>query len=129
MHLYSFMLNFLQTFIENGLPGAILKKLWRCLVCVFKQQFSVFKQHFTYFNTFFHSHVFPQIFLNNNFQFLNTCIKQTLYLSISSIFIDMQRLGNLWWLGHFCQNLFFIKPPSRIVLSTFCSEMHAGWYF
>ena len=44
MHLYSFMLNFLQTFIENGLPGAILKKL---------------------------------------------------YLSISSIFIDMQRLGNL----------------------------------
>ena len=27
MHLYFFMLNFLQTFIENGLPGAILKKL------------------------------------------------------------------------------------------------------
>ena len=41
------------------------------------------------------------------------------YLSISSIFIDMQRLGNLWWLGHFYQNLFFIKPPSRIVSSTF----------
>ena len=27
MHLYSFVLKFLQTFIENGLPGAILKKL------------------------------------------------------------------------------------------------------
>ena len=67
MHLYSFMLNFLQTFIENGLPGAILKKLWGCLVCVFKQQFSVFKQYFMYFNTLFHSHVFPQMFLNNNF--------------------------------------------------------------
>ena len=53
---YSFMLNFLQTFIENGLAGAMLKKL---------------------------------------------------YLSISSIFIDMQRLGNLWWLGHFYQT--FVK--------------------
>ena len=43
-----------------------------CLVCVFKQSFSVFKQHFTYFNTLFHPHVFLQIFLNNNFHFLNT---------------------------------------------------------
>ena len=49
-----------------------------CLVCVFKQPFSVFKQHFTYFNTLFHPHVFPQIFLNNNFQFLNTHTKRAL---------------------------------------------------
>ena len=47
------------------------------LVCVFKQQFSVFKQHFTYFHTLFHSHVFLQMFSNNNFQFLNTCTKRT----------------------------------------------------
>ena len=38
-----------------------------CLVCVFKQPFSIFKQHFTHFHTFFHRHVFLQIFLNNNF--------------------------------------------------------------
>ena len=47
-----------------------------CLVYVFKQQFLVFKQHFTHFNALFHPHVFPQIFLNNNFQFLNTHTKQ-----------------------------------------------------
>ena len=46
------------------------------MVYVFKQQFSVFKQHFTYFKTLFHPHVFPQIFLNNNFQFLNTHTKR-----------------------------------------------------
>ena len=49
-----------------------------CLVCDFKQPFSVFKQHFTQFNTLFHPHVFPQMFLNNNFQFLNTQTKQAL---------------------------------------------------
>lgn len=49
-----------------------------CLVCVFKQLFSVFKQHFMHFNTFFHPHVFPQMFLNNNFQFLNTQTKWAL---------------------------------------------------
>ena len=43
-----------------------------CLVCDFKQPFSVFKKHFTHFNGLFHPHVFPQIFSNNNFQFLNT---------------------------------------------------------
>ena len=46
--------------------------------CVFKQLFLVFKQHFTYFNALFHPHVFSQMFSNNNFQFLNTCIKRTL---------------------------------------------------
>ena len=54
------------------------KGLRECLVCVFKQPFSVFKQHFTHFNALFHPHVFPQIFSNNNFQFLNTCTKRTL---------------------------------------------------
>ena len=49
-----------------------------CLVCIFKQPFSVFKQHFRYFHTFFHPHVFPPMFLNNNFQVLNTCIKRIL---------------------------------------------------
>ena len=52
------------------------------LVCVFKQLFSIFKQHFTHFNTLFHPHVFPQIFLNNNFQFLNTHTKRALILSL-----------------------------------------------
>ena len=56
-----------------------------CLVYVFKQQLSVFKQHFTHFNALFHPHVFPQIFLNNNFQFLNTHTKRALSLgNISS---------------------------------------------
>ena len=52
------------------------QKFRGCLVCVFKQPFSVFKQHYTYFHTFFH----PQMFSNNNFQFLNTYTKQTLYI-------------------------------------------------
>ena len=33
-----------------------------------------------YFHTLFHPHVIPQEFLNNNFQFLNTCTKQALKL-------------------------------------------------
>ena len=49
-----------------------------CLICVFKQHFSVFKQYFTHFHTFFYSHVFSQIFSNNNFQFLNTYTKRSL---------------------------------------------------
>ena len=53
--------------------------LWGCLVCDFKQPFSVFKQNFTYFNVLFHPHVFSQIFSNNNFQFLNTCTKRALW--------------------------------------------------
>ena len=46
------------------------------MIYVFKQQFSVFKQYFMHFNAFFHPHVFSQIFLNNNFQFLNTHTKR-----------------------------------------------------
>ena len=57
----------------------IFHMFWGCLVCVFKQPFSVFKQHFTYFYILFHPHEFSQMFLNNIFQFLNTCNKRTLY--------------------------------------------------
>ena len=65
--------------ISNDL-GSFLWFAWLrgCLVYVFKQQFLVFKQHFTHFNALFHPHVFPQMFLNNNFQFLNTHTKQAL---------------------------------------------------
>ena len=38
------------------------EKFWGCLVCGFKQQFSVLKQHYTYFHTLFHPHVFLQMF-------------------------------------------------------------------
>ena len=55
-----------------------VKYVTECLVIIFNQQFSVFKQHFTYFYIFFHPHIFLQKFLNNNFQFLNTCTKRTL---------------------------------------------------
>ena len=54
----------------------VFQPLRGCLVYVLKQQFSIFKQHFTYFNALFHPHVFPQMFLNNNFQFLNTHTKR-----------------------------------------------------
>ena len=79
-------------FLESKYPQhPDLKKLRGCLVCVFKQQFSVFKQHFTYFNTLFHPHVFPQIFLNNNFQFLNTHTKRA--LSIAKKFAIVLQYG------------------------------------
>ena len=52
------------------------------LVSVFKQPFLIFKQHFTYFNALFHLHVFLQIFLNNNFQFLNIYTKRTLIITV-----------------------------------------------
>ena len=61
----------------SGLPNNF-PQIKGCLICIFKQLFSVFKQHFTYFHTFFHLYVFSQIFLNNNFQFLNTYTKQAL---------------------------------------------------
>ena len=66
------------------------KMLRGCLVCDFKQSFSVFKQHFMYFNALFHLHVFPQIFSNNSFQFLNTCTTQT--LSCFNLFIELLNL-------------------------------------
>ena len=35
-----------------------------------------------YFYTFFYSYLFPQMFSNNNFQFLNTCTKQALSIRL-----------------------------------------------
>ena len=67
-----------MTIVHGGEKGYMLERVRACLVCVFKQLFLVFKQYFTYFNVLFHLHIFPQKFLNNNFQFLNTCTKQTL---------------------------------------------------
>ena len=48
--------NFFKTF--SPFPVCVLKILRGCLVCSFKQPFSVFKQHFTHFNALFHPHVF-----------------------------------------------------------------------
>ena len=53
---------------------------------VFKQQFLIFKQHFMYFYTLFYRQVFPQKNLNNNFQFLNICIKLTPYYHMRLLF-------------------------------------------
>ena len=58
------------------------------MVCIFKPSLLVFKQYFTYFNALFHSHVFSQIFSNNNFQFLNICTKRTLGSLFSQIWGD-----------------------------------------
>ena len=70
--------------LEKTSSAKLDEMLRGCLVCVFKQPFSVFKQHFTHFNTLFHPHVLPQIFLNNNFQFLNTHTKRALSLQKSA---------------------------------------------
>ena len=76
-------------------------KLRGCLVCDFKQLFSIFKQHFTHFNTLFHPHVFPQMFLNNNFQFLNTQTKRAL---------------NNWKMFHKCK---YVLMNELVLFSTF----------
>ena len=78
MSKFIFLLSFyvypLKTWKNKNQEKRRSKKLRGCLVCIFKQPFLVFKQHFTYFYTFFHSHIFLQIFSNNNFQFLNTTL-------------------------------------------------------
>ena len=61
------------------------------MVYVFKQPFLIFKQYFTYFNIFFYPHVFLQMFLNNNFQFLNTYTKQTLIVRFFFFFLMFLR--------------------------------------
>ena len=67
-----------------------------CLVYVFKQQFSVFKQHFTHFNALFHPHVFPQMFLNNNFQFLNTHTKRAhRYFVLIVLFLFLDQINGV----------------------------------
>ena len=72
-------------------------RLWGCLVYVFKQLFWVFKQYFMHFNAFFHPHVFSQMFSNNNFQFLNTCTKRTLYY-LAILFIQRGPSQQDMWL-------------------------------
>ena len=74
----SFHPKILSLFLPYPPTPLLSSQVRGCLASVSKQQFIVFKQHFTYFHTLFHPHVFSQKFLNNNFQFLNTCTKQTL---------------------------------------------------
>ena len=62
--------------------SSLCRSLRGCLVNDFKQSFLIFKQHFTHFNALFYPHVFSQMFLNNNFQFLNICTKRTLNLHL-----------------------------------------------
>ena len=84
----------LKVIIKDQIEGTKLaQKLRGCLVYVFKQPFSVFKQHFTHFNTLFYPHVFSQIFLNNNFQFLNTHTKRTLNLFWLTFFEGLLKWG------------------------------------
>ena len=70
--------NLYHKFLLLDLKNWMFENFRGCLVNGFKQPFLVFKQHFTHFNALFHPHVFPQMFLNNNFQFLNICTKRTL---------------------------------------------------
>ena len=81
----SFNLFFFFVFVSPNVTYTKKETLRGNLVCVFKQLFLVFKQHFTYFYILFHSHIFPQMFSNNNFQFLNTCTKRA--LSLLSFFL------------------------------------------
>ena len=89
-------------------------RLWvrRCLVYVFKQQFLVFKQHFTYFNAFFYPHVFSQIFLNNNFQFLNRHTKQT-----HKLYLKRHDICASWCLSYL--NIYLCTSHSSIVSKYF----------
>ena len=84
----------------------LIRELLRgCLVCVFKQ-------YYTYFHTLFHSNKFSHMFLNNHFQFLNTCTKWVLKTSMfiqSSQYELCATLAKQMW-------LFPIKK---------CSCMHA----
>ena len=77
-YLLSTIYSVAESVIEEKKKGSKQRRRLRCLVYAFKQPFSVFKQHFTYFNTLFYPRVFPQMFLNNNFQFLNTHTKRVL---------------------------------------------------
>ena len=88
-----------------------------CLVCVFKQSFSVFKQYFTHFNTLFHPHVFSQIFLNNNFQFLITRTKRTQNLLPSIQLTKKKKKKTYICLVTQCKNLVELPPPISRPLS------------
>ena len=60
------------------------------------------KQYYTYFHILFHLHTFLQMFLNNNFQFLNTYTKRALYLPLQERLLPHSKrfvLSNLSTLG------------------------------
>ena len=98
-----------------------------CLVNIFKQLFSVFKQHFTHFNALFHSHVFSQMFLNNNFQFLNTGIKRILYFLFSYFSSQLNR--GVFHPSNF-SSLYFSPPTKHIQKKTkSLSSSHYFMYF
>ena len=105
-----------------------------CLVNVFKQLFSVFKQYFTHFNALFHLHVFSQMFLNNNFQFLNIGIKRTLYFSFSYFSSQLNR--GVFHPPNFSSLYFF--PPTKHTQKKlnlyhlpiiFCTSIFSGLFF
>ena len=75
-----------ETEVESKL---IKQRLRGCLVCVFKQPFLIFKQYFMHFNTLFHSHIFLKMFLNNNFQFLNTHTKRVINFAKIAYLINL----------------------------------------
>ena len=77
------------------------------------------KQYYTYFHILFHLHTFLQMFLNNNFQFLNTHTKRALNIFkviVNKIFqksLDIIFMRN----KKICQNtiIFFHKIFSKLV--------------
>ena len=112
---------YLHYSLLNSIPSLWdLNTLRGCLVSVSKQQFSVFKQHFTYFHTLFHPHVFSQKFLNNNFQFLNTCTKRALTDALS--FHDFIFLF-IFLLSHATYHSF----PLKSILSSLFSSLSLWW--
>ena len=75
---------------ERVIVFTVWLEIWKFrarLICVFKQHFSVFKQHFTYFQILFHPHIIPQMFSNNNFQFLNTYTKRALRIPGKGVWV------------------------------------------
>ena len=90
------------------------------MVCIFKQPFFIFKQYFTYFYIFFHPHVFSQIFSNNNFQYLNTCIK--LAPSFRYSLVEIQIL--IWKLGGFDEGKIKNKKSFSFSIFSFGALSH-----
>ena len=63
-----------------------------------------------YFNTLFYPHVFLQIFLNNNFQFLNAQTKRT----ITFYFLEFSGLFRNWICLHAIQKMRFLREWSAV---------------
>ena len=66
-----------------------------------------------YFHILFYPQVFPQMFLNNNFQFLNTCTKQSFYVT------PVGPMHCLWDPQTSFFSNFFIKNWSHSTIHTF----------